>query len=170
MRAQRLDAEAAISFLLDYAVNADDDWGYGYLVGAAYERPDIALRVALTYNSKISYDLDTDRVLDSSPRRHPRRHDDDVDTPQSVQLDFQTGVAPKTLVFGYDPLGGLVGVRHQPAGLYGQITAARSSASARPLIDYADDWWTYNIGIGAAAHRRARRARSRSPTSRTSAA
>ena len=108
LRAQRLDAKAAVSFVHDYSVEADDKWGYGYLVGAAYERPEIALRVALTYHSKISYDLDTAET----PARHRHRTtpSTDVDTPQSVQLDFQTGVAPQTLVFGYDPLGRLVGV------------------------------------------------------------
>ena len=58
-RAQLLKAKAAVSFVSDYSVDAKDKWGYGYLIGAAYERPDIALRVALTYYSKISYDLST---------------------------------------------------------------------------------------------------------------
>ena len=63
LRAQRLDAEAAVSFVQNYSVKADNKWGYGWLVGAAYERPEIALRVALTYQSKISYDLDTAETI-----------------------------------------------------------------------------------------------------------
>ena len=103
LRAQRLDAEAAVSFVSNYSVKADDKWGYGWLVGAAYERPDIALRVALTYQSKIGYDLDTAETITSLATGLPETTDTntDVDTPQSVQLDFQTGVAPQTLVFGY---------------------------------------------------------------------
>ena len=42
-------------------------WGYGYLLGAAYERPDIALRVALTYYSEIP-------TTSTPPRRSSRRH------------------------------------------------------------------------------------------------
>ncbi len=45
-RAQLLRAKAGVSFVNNYEVDADDKWGYGYLLGAAYERPDIALRVA----------------------------------------------------------------------------------------------------------------------------
>lgn len=59
LRAQRLDAKAAIPVLLDYSIDAKDDWGWGGFVGAAYARPELGLRVALTYQSKISYDLDT---------------------------------------------------------------------------------------------------------------
>ena len=101
--------------------------------------------MALTYHSKIKYDLDTDGVHRSRPATQDT--ETDVDTPQSVTLDFQTGVAPKTLVFGYDPLGRLVGVLDQPAALRGR-RPRRCSASRAPLVDYADDWWTYNLGVG----------------------
>ncbi len=81
LRAQRLDAKAAVSFVDNYSVDADDKWGYGYLLGAAYERPEIALRVALTYHSKISYDLDTAETITpfatgtpSPGHRDRRRH------------------------------------------------------------------------------------------------
>ena len=43
------------SYLLD---DAQSDTGYGYMLGAAYEIPDIALRVALTYFSEIDVDFD----------------------------------------------------------------------------------------------------------------
>ncbi len=57
--------------------------------------------MALTYYSKIAHDLDTDETSPLRQRRlRPQNTTTDVDTPQSVQLDFQTGVAPKTLVFG----------------------------------------------------------------------
>ena len=101
--------------------------------------------MALTYFSKISYDLDTtETITPSAPAS--RRTSTDVDTPQSVSLDFQTGVDPKTLVFGYGPLGRLVRVLDQPARLRGAIQ--RLVGQPRPLVDYADDWWTYNLGIG----------------------
>ncbi len=102
-RAQLLQAKAAVSFVNNYSVDAKDKWGYGYLLGAAYERPDIALRVALTYYSKISYDLSTRETVVpfATGVADTQNTKTDVDTPQSVQLDFQTGVAPKTLVFGY---------------------------------------------------------------------
>ena len=53
-RAQRYDAKSTVSFS-NYDVDAEAKWGYGYLLGAAYEKPEIALRVALTYYSAINY-------------------------------------------------------------------------------------------------------------------
>jgi long-subunit fatty acid transport protein len=104
--------------------------------------------VALTYYSKISYDLSTAETVVPflTGVSDTQNTSTDVDTPQAVQLDFQTGVAPKTLVFGYvrwvdwsefnisPPV-----YEAQTAGLLGE---------SRPLVNYADDWWTYNLGLG----------------------
>ena len=40
-----------------YVLNAENDYDMGYMFGAAYERPDIALRVALTYFSEVDLGL-----------------------------------------------------------------------------------------------------------------
>jgi long-subunit fatty acid transport protein len=147
-RAQLLEAEAAVSFVSDYSVKAKDKWGYGYLLGAAYERPEIALRVALTYHSKISYDLSTAETIRplGTPAAQTQDTTTGVDTPQSVQLDFQTGVAPKTLVFGYVRWVDWSEFSIEPP-VYEAATAALLG-QGRPLVDYADDWWTYNLGVG----------------------
>ena len=81
-----------------YNVNLAGDWAPGYLVGVAFEKPEIALRVALTYNSAIKHNFDTiERV---GPVQVAPGSETDVELPQSVNLDFQTGVAKDTLVFG----------------------------------------------------------------------
>ena len=142
LRGQRLDASAGIPLFQGYDVKADPQWGLGFLAGAAYARPDIALRVALTYYSKISYDLDTaERTLAGTTDTRT-----DVDTPQSVQLDFQTGVAPKTLVFGSIRWVDWSQFSIEPP-VYAALTQAITGAP-RPLVEYADDWWTYSLGMG----------------------
>ena len=70
----------------------------------------------------------------------------DVDTPQSVQLDFQTGVSPKTLVFGYVRWVDWSEFSIAPE-LYEAQTATLLGAP-RPLVAYEHDWWTYNLGVG----------------------
>ena len=144
VRAQRLDARAAISFVDNYQVDAEKKWAWGYLVGAAYEKPEIALRVALTYHSAIDYDLDTTETIDTLPVAV--NDTTNVTTPQSVQLDFQTGVAPKTLVFGYIRWVDWSEFAISPP-LYEQAITGLIG-TPRPLVDYADDWWTYNLGLG----------------------
>lgn len=143
VRAQRLDAKAAISFVDDYHVDAGKDWGYGWLLGAAYERPEIALRVSLTYYSKIAHSLDTN---ESTTTTGVVPTSTDVDTPQSVTLDFQTGVAPRTLVFGSVRWVDWSEFRIDPP-LYEQAVVGLIGAP-RPLVDYDEDWWTYTLGMG----------------------
>lgn len=80
-----------------YSVDLSSNTAVGYVVGAAYEKPEIALRVALTYNSAITHKFDTlETVGPVTVGTAPTK----VDTPQSINLDFQTGVAANTLVFG----------------------------------------------------------------------
>lgn len=80
-----------------YKAELDDSWGVGYVLGAAYELPEIAGRVSLTYNSKVDHDFDTVETLSGSPLGESVTS---VSTPESVNLDFQSGVAADTLVFG----------------------------------------------------------------------
>ena len=83
-----------------YNVKFDDAWGTGYAVGAAFEKPEIGLRVALTYFSKVNHKLGTAEDFPAFPIVEFPNEMTSVDTPQAVNLDFQTGVAKDTLVFG----------------------------------------------------------------------
>lgn len=142
VRAQQLDANAAIPFLSGYSIDADAEWGWGGFIGAAYARPEIGLRIALTYQSKISYDLST---TERSLAFGRDRDTTSVDTPQSVTLEAQTGVNDKTLVFGSIRWVDWSEFAIAPK-MYGDITEL-ALQERRALVDYSDDWWTYNIGI-----------------------
>jgi long-chain fatty acid transport protein len=148
LRAQELDASAAIPFvgptagLPGYTVDAGSDWGYGWLIGAGWSRPDIAARVSLTYYSAVDHDLDTTEFGDT-PLPPPLENDTqtDVSTPQSVQFEAQTGVAPRTLVFG--------SIRWVDWSEFDIAPPTYSSplVVGAPLVDYDDDWWTYGLGV-----------------------
>jgi long-chain fatty acid transport protein len=147
LRAQRYDAKSTVSFS-NYDVDAEAKWGYGYLLGVAYEKPEIAFRVALTYYSAIDYDLSTTESaqIPGAPDRITQNTTTDVETPQSVQLDFQTGIAPRTLAFGYVRWVDWPEFTTTPP-LFGQITAA-VTGEPLPLVKYESAIWTYNLGIG----------------------
>ena len=113
-RYERLDANITLSGLAftpsglnGYNVDLDDSSEFGYVLGAAYERPDIALRVALTYFSSITHDFDSTElgVVDGITS---------VETPEAWNLDFQTGVAQDTLVFGQIRFAGYDRTRVSP--------------------------------------------------------
>ncbi len=143
LRAQWLNADAALPFIAGYSVDANPGWGFGWLVGAAYARPEIGLRIGLTYFSEIKHDLDTAEYSDFFG---PADTSTDINTPQSVTLDAQTGVAEGTLVFGSIRWVDWSEFTIAPP-LYSDTTEAFLGFE-RPLVDYADDWWTYNVGVG----------------------
>ena len=85
-----------------FEYDLDEDLETGFVFGAAYEIPEIALRASLTYFSEIDYESDsTERFsiggvlgdgvdIDSTT---------EFETPQAINLDVQSGVAEGTLVF-----------------------------------------------------------------------
>ena len=131
LRAQSIEAEAEVNSPAgNYAVVGDPDWSLGYLIGASYEKPEIALRVALTYHSSVKHDLDT---LEQGvvPSVTP------IEMPQAVNLEFQSGVAEDTLVFGSIRWVDWTVSSIEPANF-----------PSNPLVSFADDRTTYTLGVG----------------------
>lgn len=142
LRVQRLAASvslagAAYPFPAGYSANFDDDTAVGYTLGAAYERPDIALRVALTYFSEIDHELDTQENFGAG---FVPTGTTDVTTPQAVNLDFQTGVAPGTLVFGQIRWADYDEVQVVPAQ-FGGATGGTSLVGVKSNF-------AYSLGVG----------------------
>lgn len=92
----------------------------GYIVGGAYERQDIAARVAVTYFSG------TDHVDGSSNSA--------VNAPQAVNIDFQTGIAANTLLFG--------SVR------WADWSETDINVAGTDVVSYDNDAVTYSLGVG----------------------
>lgn len=137
LRAQRFGGDATLAGwaygpLSGYEWTGDPAWGVGYVVGGAYEIPEVALRVALTYGSEIDHALDADENYFGPSTT-------DVTMPQSVNLDFQTGVAADTLVYGFVRWVDWAGWKVEPAGLL--------AATGLPLIEFTSDAWTYRLGL-----------------------
>ncbi|MGJ8546693.1 MAG: OmpP1/FadL family transporter [Sulfitobacter sp.] len=137
LRVQSAAAEAAVPFVAGYTAVGDRDVAVGYLAGVAYERPDIALRVSLTYNSAISHDLDT---TESTLTTGVVNSVTEFETPQSVNLEFQTGVAADTLVFG--------GVRWTDWSESHITPIVYQGATGGSLVSYDDDVYSYSLGVG----------------------
>ena len=147
LRYQELGATAFVPFVtapegptagIPYEADGDRDGGIGYTAGIAYERPEIALRVALTYHSEVEHDIDT--VETSAFAIGAVESVTQVETPQSVNLDFQTGIAPGTLVFG--------GVRWVDWSDFDISPATFSGTTGIPLVGYENDYVSYSLGIG----------------------
>jgi long-subunit fatty acid transport protein len=81
-----------------YQVRFSTDTAAGAVAGMAYEVPDIALRVVATYHDAITHQLDTRETAPLAALNGSSRTS--ITMPRAVNLDFQTGVATDTLLFG----------------------------------------------------------------------
>ncbi len=136
VRYETIDASITLSGLAfgtsnGYNVVLQESSELGFVVGTAYEREEIALRVALTYFNSIQHDFDSveNGVFPGTTS---------VETPEAWNLDFQTGVAENTLLFGQ--------IRHAK---YGQTTVsppAFVAGGGDSLTDF-DNNTSYSIGV-----------------------
>ncbi len=123
--------KGVVSLSTGYTLTTNNDSELGYVVGLAWEKPEIAARVALTYNSAINHSLES--VEGGAPTAGF-----DTEVPQSVNLEFQTGIAKDTLLFG--------SIRWVDWSAF-QIDPPAYPLPI-PLVSYPNDRITYNLGIG----------------------
>lgn len=101
-------------------------------MGAAYERKDIALRVSLTYESRIDYDLPTSAVAGGGVLGTTS-----AASPAAFTLDFQTGVAPNVLIFG--------NIRR---ALWSDANIVLPAALGGTQLSNFSDTTNYTLGVG----------------------
>jgi len=136
LKAQTVEMDVALA-ALNYTASGENTQGFGYVVGAAYERPEIALRAALTYHSAIDYSIGTTENGAAS-------RDTDVTTPQAVNLDFQTGIAADTLLFGS---ARWVNWKTFDISPFGYVNSAANPTGAA-LVSYSENTINFSLGIG----------------------
>jgi long-subunit fatty acid transport protein len=120
-----------------YTLNTNHDSELGYVVGVAWERPDIAARVALTYNSAITHSLES---VETGFLAGTTTSGFETEVPQSLNLEFQTGIAKDTLLFG--------SIRWVEWSAFVINPPRYDLFQPNPLVSYASDRITYNIGVG----------------------
>lgn len=111
-----------------YTANMEDANAVAPVLGVAYERPEIALRVALTYTGEADVSMNTTNNFGPDGST-------DVTLPSSINLDFQTGVAADTLVFGSIRFADYKALSVTPPN-YGTV------------LEYENNPVTYSLGVG----------------------
>ena len=131
LRYELMRARASVPFVAGYTAVGATDAGFGYTIGAAFEKPEIALRVVLTYNSAIKHELDTVEfgVLNSVT---------EIKSPQSLNLEFQTGIAKDTLLFGSVRWVDWTEFKVDPPNY----------PPPSPIVSYESDTISYALGLG----------------------
>jgi len=126
---------------LAYAASASQDGKFGVIVGAAFEQPEIALRVGLTYESRIRHDFPTTEAV-ASPFVTDLfgSSSTEIELPQTLTLDFQSGVAKDTLVFG--------SVRWAEWSQWDVRPIGYETLTGGNVTDFEDDVFTWQLGVG----------------------
>ncbi|MCC5983336.1 MAG: hypothetical protein JJU42_03120 [Rhodobacteraceae bacterium] len=130
-----------------YDMNTNTDTAFGYLVGVAWERPEIAARVALTYNSRIKHSFSATEMVGPTVVMV-----DGFETtiPESLQLEFQTGIAEGTLLFGSLRYARWTQFDISPTFYTRPATqpAPPDGLDRDPLVSYDRNSLTWNLGVG----------------------
>ena len=145
-----------------YDIDLKENEAYGWLAGFAYSIPEIALKAAVTYRSEIKHELDTTETFRFGTDGAlyipaftgtalgktvtPTYHKAEITTPQSVNIDLQSGVAKNTLAFANIRWVHWDQFAVKPAYL-SQLTGALTGKQQN-LVDYSDDQWSATVGLG----------------------
>jgi len=116
------------------------DTAAGWLAGFSYSKPEIALKAALTYRSEIDHKLKANEEFTGALAPFNGSSEVKVTTPESVNFDFQTGINPTTLATAK--------VRWVPWSDFKIEPPRYSGATKLPLVNYSDDQWHVELGLG----------------------
>lgn len=149
---------SAYSQATGYDAGIPSNTAYGWLAGVAYSKPEIALKAALTYRSEIDHDVKLGENLPLAPFvgiAAQQTNKNTITMPQSVNLDFQTGLNPTTLLTAK--------VRWVPWSDFAIVPKAYTELTKKavdattgkqlypkglPLVGYDKDSWAAELGIG----------------------
>ncbi len=133
---------------LAYNATAASDVAAGYIIGAAYEKPEIALRVGLTYESGYTHKFDTTESMPAialvsalgalAPAFSPSTTE--INMPQSLTLDLQTGIAKDTLLFG--------SIRWAEWSVWEVRPRGYEALTGGNITDFDNDVLSYQLGVG----------------------
>ncbi|WP_108396440.1 OmpP1/FadL family transporter [Devosia submarina] len=139
LSAQQLDYQASLVLPAPYPAATEyislDGSGLGWRLGAAYEVPEIALRVSAIYNAAVDYDLEGSAYGTLFPNVGATA---DVTMPQSFEIKAQTGIAPRWLALG--------SIKWVDWSVIDVLTVNNSVQPVSTTLAY-EDGWSVSAGV-----------------------
>ena len=146
-----------------YDLNIAKNEAYGYMVGAAYVKPEIGLKAAITYRSEIEHDANyaesmpyinaVNTQLPPAMQLAPTQtQENELTTPKSINIDFQTGLNPTTLLTAKARWVPWSDFKITPP-LLDQNGVALNALKGNTvdqvnLLQYSDDSYMLEVGLG----------------------
>ncbi|EPG34546.1 OmpP1/FadL family transporter [Acinetobacter colistiniresistens] len=148
-----------------YDFKTGKDEAVGWLAGVAYQIPEIALKASLTYRAKIKHEMNAyenhgiagmtgnaglDAVLNKINHSEGTT---EITTPQSINLDFQTGIMENTVAFANLRWVNWKDFAIRPykfgaASTLPPIVASTGKKDGFDLVAYTDDQYSITTGVG----------------------
>ena len=147
-----------------YDATLKEDEAFGWAAGFAYQIPEIALKASLTYRSEIKHELESVETMGygTVPAANaviglggtPTAGETEVTTPQSVNLDLQSGIMADTVAFLNVRWVDWSDFAIRP-NYFGQIIDQAATVGAIPanlrggnLVEYNEEQWSATAGVG----------------------
>ncbi|CAM2847859.1 OmpP1/FadL family transporter [Acinetobacter celticus] len=137
-----------------YNASIKEDSAVGWLAGLAYQIPEIALKASVTYRSEIKHEAGTTESGVSALLGGPfsLNSNTNITTPQSVNLDFQTGIMANTVAFANVRWVDWSNFAIRPTA-FGNASETLGALGRGPvggfdLVAYTDDQINATVGIG----------------------
>lgn len=140
----------AFSVFDGYQATIKEDHAVGAIAGISYQIPEYALKSTLTYRSKIRYQPMIEESIANQTLAFSPESANHIETPQSVNLDFQMGIMPKTLLYGSVRWVDWSNFSVQPTqfdAVTQAILALLQMKQDLNLIDYQHDQWSGTVGL-----------------------
>lgn len=161
----------AYSLFNGYELDVPEDSAVGWLAGFAYQIPEIALKASLTYRSEIEHEFTARENMPLVPAMGELLVNQGVispeqvanlgkagkskaTTPQSVNLDLQTGIMADTVAFANVRWVNWQDFYMRPhqfgqlSELAGGLLQSLGKPNGFNLVDYSKDQWSANVGVG----------------------
>lgn len=149
-----------------YDFKTGRDEAVGWLVGVAYQIPEIALKTSLTYRAKITHEMNAyekhgaagmtgsaafDAALNNI--NNTQGNLTEITTPQSVNLDFQTGIMANTVAFANLRWVNWKDFSIRPykfgaASVLAPVVNKTGKKDGFDLVAYTEDQYSINAGVG----------------------
>lgn len=167
---QQLEGEVglrgqAYSLYNGYDATIGKENGWGWLAGMAYQIPEIALKASVTYRSEIDHDANINESIPTLSALSLLGDDGaaaaaniavasgqtEITTPQSVNLDLQSGIMANTVAFAQIRWVDWSNFSIRPYK-FGLVSEAVGPLVGRPdgfnLVEYSEDQISANVGVG----------------------
>lgn len=144
----------SMSIFNGYDASFKEDSSVGWLAGMAYQSPEIALKAAVTYRSEIKHQLDANETIFGQPLELTGLSTTDITTPQSVNIDFQTGIFKDTIAYLNARWVNWKDFTIRPTqfGALSELATTEMSQGTYTggfnLDDHQKDQWSATLGIG----------------------